>query len=161
MLGKHQQHLRGWVEKNPNISFLTVNFQFKMSKSYAMILWKSIVTQFTQHFVGVKRWLYSPLTVTKEPYPLSCACSWEPHLWCVPGCGPAQGLGGLVALAVQTFGEKSVFFKLNFSKLWKEWKWNLRRIYLLSLSMYYRSIHQGPSHFRPCTTPVSVPPNAF
>lgn len=110
MLGKHQQHLRGRVEKNPNISFLTVNFQFKVSESYAMVLWKSIVIQFTQHSVGVKCWLYSRLTVTRETYPLACACSWEPQWWCVPGYSPAQGLGGLVALAVQGFGEKSVFF---------------------------------------------------
>lgn len=95
--------------KKSEHSFLTAHFQFKVSETYAMI-WKSIVIQFTQLSVGVKCWLYSPLTVTRETNPQTRACSWEPEGWYVPGCGPAQGLGGLVALVVQGFCEKSVFF---------------------------------------------------
>lgn len=127
--------------KKSKHSFLIMNFQFKVSESFAVILQKSIVIQFTKLSVGIKCWLYSPLTVTRETHPLARACSWEPQWQYAPGCGPAQGLGGLVAPAVQGFGEKSIFFWLNFSKLCKEWKWSLGR----SLRAVFVNVSTDPS----------------
>lgn len=121
-LGKHQQHLRGQEAGKKIWTFIShsefpVQSARELCSDFVEKYCNSVHTTLCRcRMLAVQSMDSYKRNLPSGPGRVS---SWEPQWWYVPGCGPAQGLGGLVALAVKGFGDKSVFFWLNFSKLCK------------------------------------------